>query len=226
MRKIYFLAGMAAMMLASCSSDKLGPDPTPSQPTLEAGAVGFDAYTQRSTTRAGVAGQMDLTALQGSGFGVFGYYTDNTDYDQQRIPDFMYNQEVKYVSGAWTYEPVKYWPNEYGASAISDDNDKVSFFAYAPYVEVVPSSGKLTASSDEAKWGIAGLSRNSASGDPLVKYIVSFDQDKSVDLMWGVCDDPAWSIVDTGSKQMINEGEKGKPWLNVCRPQTDRKSVV
>lgn len=40
----------------------------------------------------------------------------------------MYNQEVTYDktgSGAWTYSPVKYWPN--------NTDDKVSFFAYAPY---------------------------------------------------------------------------------------------
>lgn len=226
MRKVYVLAAVAATMLAACSSkDVLDVgQQTSNQPPLEEGAVGFDAYTQRSVTRAGLPGQMTLSQLQqsaadGGGFGVFGYYTDNNDYDQQRIPDFMYNQKVEYSGGSWNYEPVKYWPNEYGASAISDDNDKVSFFAYAPYVDVVPSSGKLTASADEAKWGITGLSRNSATGDPLVKYIVSFDQDKSVDLMWGVCDDPLWSIIEGGTKQKINDGEAGKPWLNVCRPQ-------
>ena len=94
MRKIYFLAGMAAMMLASCSSDKLGPDPTPSQPTLEAGAVGFDAYTQRGTTRAGYVGDVDKTQLMktkaaGGGFGVFGYYTDNKEDDQLALPNLI-----------------------------------------------------------------------------------------------------------------------------------------
>ncbi|MBQ3753338.1 MAG: hypothetical protein II864_07300 [Prevotella sp.] len=228
MRKVYLLAAAAAVMLASCSSkDSLESAQTVSSKPLAEGEVGFDAYTQRSTTRAGQAGEMTLEKLKaskanGGGFGVFAYYTDNNDYDQQRIPDFMYNQPVLWNAGStsWDYEPVKYWPNEYGQSAISDDNDKVSFFAYAPYVEVVPSSGKLNTSADEAKWGITGMSRNSASGDPLIKYIVSFDEDKSVDLMWGVCDNPQWSIIDTGSKQLINDGEKGKPWLNVCRPQT------
>ena len=220
MRKIYFLAGMAAMMLASCSSDKLGPDPTTSQPTLEAGAVGFDAYTQRSTTRAGATGVMTIDALQTSGFGVFGYYTDNNDYEQSRIPDFFYNQEVRYSGGSWTYEPIKYWPNEYGNSAVSDDNDRVSFFAYAPYVQVSPSSGKLVKTqSDDDQWGITGMSRNSAAGDPLVKYIASFEDGKGVDLLWGVCDDPNWAIIQGGTIQTINDGKLGLPWLNVERPQ-------
>ena len=38
----------------------------------------------------------------------------------------MNNQKVEYSSnGTWTYSPLKYWPN--------NTDDKVSFFAYAPY---------------------------------------------------------------------------------------------
>jgi len=226
MRKIYLFAGLAAMMLASCSSnDKLDSSPEVAEKPLELNEIGFSAYTQRSTTRSGQSGTMDLTALRTSGFGVFGYYTDNNDYEQSRTPDFMYNQKVYDGSPTtgtadWIYEPVKYWPNEYGSSAVSDDNDRVSFFAYAPFVEVSPSSGKLlkTQSTDD-QWGITGMSRNSAAGDPLIKYIANFEADKRVDLMWGVCDDPQWSIVQTGTIQQINEGEKGKPWLNVERPK-------
>ncbi len=227
MRKVFLFAAAAAM-LAACSSkdiDTSQPDVSTQAP-LEEGAVGFDAYTQRATTRSGQSGVMDLTALRKSGFGVFGYYTDNNDYEQSRTPDFMYNQKVydntpSVATAAWMYEPVKYWPNEYGSTAVSDDNDRVSFFAYAPYVDVAPSSGKLVKSqSTDDQWGITGMSRNSAAGDPLVKYIANFEAAKRVDLMWGVCDDPLWAIVQTGSiQQSINDGEKGKPWLNVERPK-------
>ena len=221
MRKVFLFAAAAAM-LAACSSkdiDTSQPDVSTQAP-LEENAVGFDAYQQRATsTRAGYAGVMELAGLQSSGFGVFGYYTDNNDYEQSRIPDFMYNQKVEYSGGSWNYEPVKYWPNEYGNSAISDDNDRVSFFAYAPYVEVSPSSGKLIKEqSDDDQWGITGMTRNSAAGDPLIKYIGSFEATKSVDLMWGVCDDPNWAIVQGGSIQQINEGKLGLPWLDVQRP--------
>lgn len=224
MRKFYLFA-VAAAMFAACSSDKLDTGQNTVEKPLEPGTVGFSAYTQRSTTRSGLSGTMDLAALRTSGFGVFGYYTDNNDYEQSRTPDFMYNQKVFDGTPAagtadWIYEPVKYWPNEYGSSAVSDDNDRVSFFAYAPYVEVSPSSGKLVKTlSNDDQWGITGMSRNSAAGDPLVKYIANFEADKRVDLMWGVCDDPEWSLVQTGSIQQINEGEKGKPWLNVERPK-------
>ena len=212
---------MAAMMLASCSSDKLGPDPTPSQPTLEAGAVGFDAYTQRGTTRAGVPGDLtdadfknSATDLGKAGFGVFAYYTDLNEYDQLYTPNFFYNQQVKYntTSTKWEYKPVKYWPNEYGSSALSDDVDKVSFFAYAPYVDVAATSGKVDA--DKNTWGIAGLSKNSATGDPVVKYIASFDPLYTVDLCWGVANGEVWNKTNGGSQTM----KAGLPWIDVERP--------
>ena len=221
MRKVFLFAAAAAM-LAACSSkdiDTSQPDVSTQAP-LEENAVGFDAYTQRSTTRSGQSGVMSDAVLKTCGFGVFGFYTDNNEYEQSRIPDFMYNQEVKWNTTYWAYEPIKYWPNEYGNSAISDDNDKVTYFAYAPYVEVTPASGKLVkAQSDDDQWGITGMSRNSAAGDPLIKYIASFENGKSVDLLWGVCDDPNWAIAQGGTIQKINEGQLGLPWLNVQRPK-------
>lgn len=65
--------------------------------------------------------------LQGKGFGVFAFYTKAADFvaGNDAAPNFMNNQKVEYTSGAWTYSPLKYWPN--------NDGDKVSFFAYAPY---------------------------------------------------------------------------------------------
>jgi len=236
MRKIYFLAGMAAMMLASCSSDNLDVGQEPVQPTVQGQglAVGFDAYANRSTTRAGVTDVTDISAIQKpwdqttdpsnptyGGFGVFGYYTDNNEYDQLATPNFMYNQRVEWdnTNNYWKYDPVKYWPNEYGTNAISDDADKVSFFAYAPYVEVSPASGKLTANNAggaDATYGITGMSRNTASGDPIIKYIGSFDNDKSVDLCWGVCNTTTWPRVNGTPDQTL---ESGLPWLNVERPQ-------
>ena len=230
MKKIYLIAAVATMVAACTSEDKLEVQ-TPDKPvaTVEQGAVMFDAYYHRTTTRAGFAGQIDLTQLkkkkaEGGGFGVFAYYTDNNEYDPQRIPNFMYNQAVFWngedgsgTNDIWQYEPIKYWPNEYGTSAISDDADKVSYFAYAPYVDVIPSTGKIAGAADEAKWGITGMSRNSATGDPMIKYMVSFDKDKMVDLLWGVCDDPQWRIINN-NLQVLNEGVKGLPWLNVERP--------
>lgn len=220
MRKVFLFSVAALSVLAACNKVQEVQRETV-QPTAAGEVpVGFGAYSNRGiATKAGSVSSIDLNALRGDeGFGVFAYYTDANEYDPQSIPNFMYNQQVKWDgSSKWTYEPVKYWPNEYGDTAISDDADKVTYFAYAPYVEVVPSTGKLTADADDQKWGIAGLSRNSAAGDPLVKYIASFDEAKSVDLLWGVVNpsaDEAWDLVNGGSQTM----SKGLPWLNVERP--------
>lgn len=228
MKKIFlFGAVMAAMTLASCSSSD------DSQQAVENGkapvmatktAIGFDAYTGRSVTRAGVTGELDDAALQAEdqGFGVFAYYTDLKKYDQTYVPNFMYNTHVHYATGEWTYSPVMYWPNEYGADATSDDEDKVSFFAYAPYVATgSAAAGSVTG---DATWGITGFSRNTTAGDPIVKYIASFDPAQSVDLCWGVVGDGEvnWGKIQGNTDQAM---EAGKPWLDVEHPQTTTQKL-
>ena len=306
MKKLFLLT-VAAVALAACSSDELanqGPDPN-----VQDVPINFDVYAER-TTRAGLAGGVTAgtpnsygvttTTLQtgrhkNAGFGVFAYFTNNGDYDaNSSTPNFMYNEQVTYnASGTlaqWTYEPVKYWPNEYGDAAQSDDLDKVSFFAYAPWVDVNPTTGTPITSGTTAsaptppdvvpfapaqvlytsapystwtfedytnaatKYGIAidpttattvdeitnkqaivdavvgynaaaytayntyitttlpayraaklaydiasaeqdqrinitQLTKNSATGDPMIKYVVDFKPATSVDLLWGVAAD-------------------------------------
>ena len=209
MKKL-FLFAMAAVALASCSeSDELAL----SQAQQEAGRgeVAFSVYANR-TTRAGKEGVMDMTNLQNAnaGFGIFGYHTNNSLYDPQNSePNFMYNQRVTWNTeeNKWTYDPVKYWPNEFGENAVSNDIDYVSFFAYAPYVEFDPISGvalmpempetdePLTPEQEsqlknQIQWkNITGASRNGDKGDPFIRYMVDVNPSTSVDLMWGVAAD-------------------------------------
>ena len=214
MKKNLLFAATMAAMLASCSSDDLSVQTAAKQEAqgLE-NAVSFEALSQRSLTRAGYAGAMDNDQLKDKGFGVFGYYTDLNEYDQTSTPNFMYNQKV---SGAgWTYSPIKYWPNEYGSNAQSDDVDKLTFFAYAPYTENAPATGKVTG---DDQVGITGFTRATAAGDPYVKYVGSLDPTKCVDLCWGVADpnqNVTWNIIQGGSQTMT----AGMPWMNVQRPQ-------
>jgi hypothetical protein len=170
------------MMLAACTStdesvnDELkNAEPQP---------VTFGTYVNQSVTRAGTAGDITTTAVLGTagGFGVFGYYSDNVEYSGNLVPNFMYNQQVTYSASAWTYTPIKYWPNEFGSSAASEGIDKLSFFAYAPFVAVTPSTGYATGSTTD---NITQLTRNTATGDPMVKYIVN-TSGAGVDLLWGV----------------------------------------
>jgi len=220
-KKILFYLMMSVLM-AGCAagdSESLGDKPPVGATSDGKYAVGFNAYATRGVTRAGYAGTLTLDQLQKSqgelgGFGVFAYYTDLKKYDQTYIPNFMYNQGVFHSGGNWEYTPVMYWPNEYGSDAGSDDEDKVTFFAYAPYVHhSSPASGSVDG---EASWGITGFSRNTTAGDPIVKYIASFDPTKSVDLCWGVCDQASWNRIQNNGSQTMTTG---LPWLDVEHPQ-------
>jgi len=230
-KAFFFSALLAGMMLASCASSEEG---LQTEKTPETAAqdgkypVSFSAYADRGVTRSGQTGLTDLSALQaakgdvdtdGGGFGVFAYYTDLKKYDQTYVPNFMYNQGVFYEGGQWTYSPVMYWPNESGSGAQSDDEDKVSFFAYAPYVfHTSAASGSVK----NATSGITGFSRNSNAGDPLVKYIANFNTANTVDLCWGVCNDPSWAKIQEGSSQSMTTG---LPWLDVEHPQTTSQKM-
>ncbi len=242
MKKIILFAAATAI-LAACTSDDLATDAQ--QQTAQDEAVTFDAYMLRTTTRAGATGPLTTDSLTTApsddpsdlylghhyqaGFGVFAYYTDNFDYTPVYTPNFMYNEQVKYntSTSAFGYTLTKYWPNEHGSAASSADMDRVSFFAYAPYVEVEPSTGMVIKSGstpyelgdDEVQWGITGMKRNTLQGDPLIQYIASFEEDKSVDLCWGTtgatgADDVTWKT--NGSTQTI---KAGYPWLNVRKPE-------
>lgn len=222
--KKYFILAAAALAFAACTNeDAIVVEQAAEQQVGEV-PVAFDAYLNRGVTRAGASGELVTNSatgtqisLQAKGFGVFGYYTDNSDYDYTATPNFMYNQQITY-SSAWTYSPVKYWPNEYGDKAIADNTDKLTFFAYAPYVQVTPSTGKVTGDPALQTWGITGLTKNTAAGDPLVKYIVSFDASKSVDLCWGTVPNETtyttWKTTQNDDQTI----SKGLPWLNVERP--------
>jgi len=234
MKTKYFFTALvvAAAMFASCASnDEMPKAESPTAVELGKTPVSFNVYADRGVTRGGKVGLMDLTALRetkanGGGFGVFAYYTDLKKYDQTYVPNFMYNQGVFYNgengdagTDTWIYSPVMYWPNESGSDAQSDDEDKVSFFAYAPYVATTsPASGSV----GDATYGITGFSRNSNAGDPLVKYIANFSTANTVDLCWGVCNEPNWAKIQNAGSQTMTTG---LPWLDVEHPQTTTQNM-
>lgn len=228
---LFMLPAVALFLFVACSgeNDLTAETPTAQQKETPSNAIGFDAYLNRTTTRAGWAGELNLTNLRSTGFGVFAYYGDGDLYSENLVPNFMYNQHVTYAisTDKWTYEPVKYWPNEFGSSAVSTSVDRVSFFAYAPYVAVEPSSGLLTSDYDGTttekltETGITWLSRNGKGGDPYVRYVTSFESAKCVDLCYGLAAENFTSSVDGGDG--INNVKKGQPYLNVAKPTTDSR---
>ncbi|MDB0712397.1 fimbrillin family protein [Bacteroides xylanisolvens] len=92
-------------------------------------SIGFSTTVEDTQTRSGALATGNLLSM-----GIFAYYTGSNDWTISKKPNFMYNQEVKRsnASSPWTYSPVKYWPNNPG--------DKLTFFAYAPYVKEVSGS--------------------------------------------------------------------------------------
>ena len=101
--------------------------------------VSFTTYRQRTETKADasyVAPGADFAT--GSVVGVYGYYHDASTWAAEiaagtNIPDFMYHTALtKQSDGSWTYSPIKYWPNEFGTGANSDNVDKLSFWGYYP----------------------------------------------------------------------------------------------
>ena len=209
-----------AAVLTGCSSqmEEEAPAPPSKAETAAAGMpVDFSAYTQRAITRAGLQGDLDDDRLKlpegdGGGFGVFAYYTDRAYYTQQARPEFMWNQGVFWSGSLWTYAPVKYWPNEYGDDAHSADEDKVTFFAYAPFTGADPEKGWVTGDATE---GITAVTRNTTAGDPMVRYIGSFVPAQGVDLCWAVCEEADWRIIHDNGVQTM---EPGFPWLDVEHP--------
>lgn len=214
MKKYFYLAAVSAMMLTACSSenDVVQPTTRPTTPQVVAQqqAVAFDTYLAGTTasTRAGdPEGVMTTDKLKtaNKGFGVFAYYADGgAPYASSLTPNFMYNEQVSWANpnGGWTYSPLKYWPNETtkdsqdpttATATSAKPLDKISFFAYAPYVNPTqtgsiatsPATDALIFSPIETK-GITGISANSVTGDPLVEWKYSNDVDHNVDLLWGV----------------------------------------
>lgn len=98
-------------------------------------------------------------------FGVYAFYSENGVFDANiSKPDFFYNQMVSrdQEQMVWSYEPVKFWP--------LGEQNKVSFFAYAPYVPAGNENG-IT------------LSGESEIGVPSLTYVVPTDVSKQPDLL-------------------------------------------
>lgn len=169
--------------------------------------VTFDTYMQRSgeQTRAtlptGGAGAMDDDKLKTTGFGVFAQYTEASTFAPSTTAgttpyNFMWNQLVQWNtgSGSWTYQPVKYWPND-NTPADDQDNDTgsdpatgskvhdyVSFFAYAPWADHTKLPGTITEGT-----GIISMTANGEEAtDSHLTYKMtdSFTLDDNVDLLW------------------------------------------
>ena len=194
MKKSMILAAAAALALAACAKVETF------QNTNEENAIRFGVYVPKTTlTKAvGEAGNQTVITLgdaSKSGFGVFAFHSDNSsngtsnDYNAASsnfLPNFMWNQQVNgdgdgtAAPTAWTYSPVKYWPNEHAASVTEQGIDKLTFFAYAPYVNANVETGAVGSETE----GITALSKNDVTGDPTLTYVIPAAIDDQVDVLY------------------------------------------
>lgn len=204
----FAVLGAGALLLAACTAKETQPEVKNDTPE----AVSFDAYMNRGVaTKSGEKGELVLDNLKTAGFGVFGYYTNDVLYSQAFLPNFMYNEQVTNDGSKWTYAIPKYWPNEFGSNAESENVDRVSFFAYAPWVNVEPSTGLA----DDQTYGITKVNRAIDSGDPKVSYKASFTPAECVDLCWGVA--AADLTAGLGTPDGTNSISQDEPFLNVAK---------
>lgn len=166
------MASLAALLMAGCSQNEVTEVSPDAHPQMK-----FGVYTGTSTR--GV--DTDNTSIKDDpedaskygGFGIMGYFTGSKLWDAAKAttaPGFMHNQKVKWDktlnngNGAWTYTPIKYWPN--------NPDDKISFFAYAPYEskwETGDKSGVIT--SNATTQGIPYIKFKIKEGNDLPKMV-------------------------------------------------------
>ena len=155
-------------------------------------------------------------------------------------PNFMVNEKLLWntVNQGWYYNPLKYWPNEtdndsqstpaYMEQKTSPQHlDRLTFFAYAPYVTqgdnsepgityITNQNGKLTTGTpvtgeSNHLWSVreAGIGYKAALTNP----------NQAVDLLWGVA--PAGGLTYTavnGNTVKVNEGE---PLMDMTKPNVN-----
>lgn len=183
------------LLLAACSSSSDSSDVVP-EPNNGNGnpveqsqrAIGFSgqfadgeggaafARATRSITRAGETpepgeGEFTTDDLQASGFGVYCWYTGSSNFTTAYASTtvLMLNQKVEYKNDLWTYSPSKYWP--------LNDDDKLTFRAYAPYVSYQ-------------------LQTNATTGLPMLPVVLGTEMRETVlygtDYHSGTQHDPLW----------------------------------
>lgn len=162
MKQNYFmgLIACAALTMTSCSNDEINA-PQQSQGN---NAIEFSTYLGRNA-QGSRGTETNTTSIKTNGFGVLAYYTNQADFANTNKPNFMWNQKVTHNGTNWEYTPIKYWPTKVG--------DKVSFFAYAPYIE-------------NGNNNVIELSGKSATGTPTATITLPDDLSQTIDFVAAV----------------------------------------
>ena len=174
---------------------------------------------------------------QDGGFGVYAYLVEDINDDPGNEnataynpaspgkPNFMVNELLQWNNTyqGWEYSPLKYWPNETDQdsqntpaqmegqpTSTKTHLDRLSFFAYAPYVSAAAA----------AVPGITSITANSSTEEPQVGYMVAKDDpNASVDLLWGVA--PAGGLTYTAVNGRTVTVAEGMPLKDMTKPDVN-----
>ena len=204
--------------------------------------------TRAGLTGTMTTGRLQREENKGGGFGVYAYLTEDenatagtseaspyaTSYTPTagQKPNFMVNEKILWnnTNLGWYYNPLKYWPNETDhdsqSTAATMENattpvhlDRLTFFAYAPYVAEGAAPTGITAISDNA-----GKLSGTAVTDPTVAWTGYSTTDdvkleEGVDLLWGVA--PSGGLSYTAVNGWTVSRAEGKPLINMIKPDVN-----
>lgn len=160
MKTNYLTAVALGLLTALCGCQAEDDAPHTPQGTIP---IGFSSDVPRTRATKEYGSAADLTDI-----GVFAYFTNGTFSEGSSTPNFMYNQKVeRQADGSWIYSPVRFWPG--------NTTDKISFFAYAPYVDEAASGGSNPS-----------FQGKTAAGYPQLTYTVPAAEADQTDLLAAV----------------------------------------
>lgn len=250
-KNLLFVAASATLLFAACTSESGGPSSNISYDALKAAEkadvqtpITFGTFTPREAVTRVIGDEVQLANHYG--FGVFAYYTENADYAVTAKPNFMFNQQVEAettgvvpnataVTG-WKYSPIKYWPNntqkdgENTTYNISDTKDKLSFFAYAPYIFPANIAADGTVMDNTVSPAVARTkgvikvapANGNIAGDVKLTYVGGSSK-YSDELMFGVTqNNRIWNSVDGGSMTI----DAGRPFKNLVKPVDNDRTIT
>lgn len=221
-KKLFFLGIVLSAFLCACTTEDSASEEVQASQDLP---IGFNPYLGRTaTTRSTIYNsKSDLGTI---GVGVYAMYskgeafdpnTENTSYKyyygREELTcnttsffkhNYMNNVHVwdKNNDGAWTYSPVRYWPNH--------SNEFISFLAYGPYQATAPTLYTKTVTETVTEGGTTTnvTSFESNGSNPVyLKYELGSDPKNHYDLMWNY--NNTWNMQLT-INYFNKDGEYGK----------------
>lgn len=151
---------LALLCLAACRTDE--------EPEAVYSDIPVEFSATLADTRAGTSG--DITGKNIASMGVYAYASGTTDYDGDvskfefnYMKDQLMTRDVAAGTG-WIYSPKKYWP--------LNANEKISFYAYAPYKTDIEANGnEIIATSFHDSYRTAAFYNYTATTDLLLSEV-------------------------------------------------------